>query len=230
MTLDEQFAIFLARDPTIDPTAYIAPGATLIGDVRIAAQASVWPGSVLRGDINFIEIGESTNVQDGTIIHLSDDYPVRIGKFVTIGHAAMLHACTIEDECLIGMRATVLDGAVIGRNSIIGAQALVTQGMIVPPGSLVLGVPGKIARPDGRPGEGESKRVLDPEGRPRGKEQKKQRGEAGHPQVERRDPASPLPPRRARAVTQGDGEEDHAAESDDHQKEQGDEKQRHREV
>ena len=146
MTLDEQFATFLARDPTIDPTAYIAAGATLIGDVRIGARASVWPGCVLRGDINSIEIGESTNVQDGTIIHLSDDYPVCIGKFVTIGHAAMLHACTIEDECLIGMRATVLDGAVIGRNSIIGAQALVTQGMIVPPGSLVLGVPGKIAR------------------------------------------------------------------------------------
>lgn len=146
MTLDEQFATFLARDPAIDPTAYIAPGAILIGDVRIGAHASVWPSCVLRGDINFIEIGESTNVQDGTIIHLADDYPVRIGKFVTIGHAAMLHACTIEDECLIGMRATVLDGAVIGRNSIIGAQALVTQGMIVPPGSLVLGVPGKITR------------------------------------------------------------------------------------
>lgn len=146
MPLDEQFATFLAKDPTIDPTAYIAPGAILIGDVRIGARASVWPGCVLRGDINFIEIGESANVQDGTVIHLSDDYPVRVGKLVTIGHAAMIHACTIEDECLIGMRSTVLDGAVIGRNSIIGAQALVTQGMIVPPGSLVLGVPGKVAR------------------------------------------------------------------------------------
>jgi carbonic anhydrase/acetyltransferase-like protein (isoleucine patch superfamily) len=146
MTLDERFATFLAKDPTIDPTAYIAPGATLIGDVRIGPRASVWPGCVLRGDINFIEIGEATNVQDGTIIHLADNYPVRIGKFVTIGHAAVIHACTIEDECLIGMRATILDGAVIGRNSIIGAQALVTQGMIVPPGSLVLGVPGKIEK------------------------------------------------------------------------------------
>jgi len=146
MNLDEQFATFLAKDPTVDPTAYIAPGATAIGDVRIGPRASVWPGCVLRGDINFIEIGEATNVQDGTIIHLADDYPVRLGKFVTIGHAAVIHACTIEDECLIGMRATILDGAVIGRNSIIGAQALVTQGMIVPSGSLVLGVPGKIAK------------------------------------------------------------------------------------
>ena len=146
MTLDEQFATFLAKDPTIDPTAYIAPGATLIGNVRIGPRASIWPGCVLRGDINFIEIAEATNVQDGTIIHLANDYPVRVGKFVTIGHAAMIHACTIEDECLIGMRATILDGALIGKNSIIGAQALVPQGMIVPPGSLVLGVPGKITR------------------------------------------------------------------------------------
>src|SRR3982751_3311543 len=146
MTLNEQFATFLARDPTVHATAFIAAGATVIGDVRIGPQASVWPGCVLRGDINFIEIGEATNVQDGTIIHLADDYPARIGKFVTIGHASMIHACTIEDECLIGMRATILDGAVIGKNSIIGAQTLVTQGMIVPPGSLVLGVPGRIEK------------------------------------------------------------------------------------
>jgi len=146
VTLDEQFAAFLAKDPTVDPTAYIAAGATMIGDVRIGRLASVWPGCVLRGDINFIEIGEATNVQDGTIIHLADGYPVRIGKFVTIGHGAMIHACTIEDECLVGMRATILDGAVIGKNSIIGAQALVTQGMIVPPGSLVLGMPGKVEK------------------------------------------------------------------------------------
>ena len=124
----------------------MAAGATLIGDVRLGPHASVWPGCVLRGDINFIEVGEGTNIQDGTIVHLADEYPVRIGRHVTVGHAAMIHACTIEDECLIGMQATVLDGAVIGRRSIIGAHSLVTQGMIVPPGSLVLGVPGRIVR------------------------------------------------------------------------------------
>jgi gamma-carbonic anhydrase len=123
MTLDEQFARFLAKDPSIDPTAYVAAGATLLGDVRIGALASVWPGCVLRGDINFIEVGEGTNIQDGTIVHLADELPVRIGRYVTIGHAAMIHACTIEDECLIGMQATILDGAVIGRNSIIGAHS-----------------------------------------------------------------------------------------------------------
>lgn len=146
MTLDEQLATFLAKDPQIDPTAYVAAGATLIGDVRLAPYASCWPGTVLRGDINFIEIGEGTNIQDGTIVHLADQYPVKIGKYVTVGHAAMIHACTIEDECLIGMQATVLDGAVIGKNSIIGAHSLVTPGTVIPPGSLVMGVPGKVVK------------------------------------------------------------------------------------
>lgn len=146
MSIDDQFATFLAKDPLVDPSAYVAPGATLIGDVRLGPKASVWPGSVLRGDINFIEVGEGTNVQDGTIVHLADDFPVYIGKYVTIGHAAMIHACTIEDECLIGMQATILDGAVIGKNSIVGAHSLVTQNTIVPPGSLVLGVPAKVVK------------------------------------------------------------------------------------
>jgi gamma-carbonic anhydrase len=146
MTLEEQFATFLARDPQVDPTAYVAAGATLIGDVRLGPRASVWPGTVLRGDINFIEVGEGTNIQDGTIVHLADDYPVRIGKYVTIGHAAMIHACTIEDECLIGMQATVLDGAVVGHHSIVGAHSLVTQNMVIPPGSMVVGVPAKVVK------------------------------------------------------------------------------------
>jgi gamma-carbonic anhydrase len=144
MTLDEQFAQFLAKDPTVDPTAYVAAGATLIGDVRLGTCTSVWPGCVLRGDINFIEVGEGTNIQDGTIVHLADDFPVRIGRYVTIGHAAMIHACTIEDECLIGMQATILDGAVIGRNSIVGAHSLITPGTKVPPGSIAIGVPAVV--------------------------------------------------------------------------------------
>lgn len=146
VSIEDQFARFLAKDPQVDSSAYVAPGATVIGDVRIGPKASVWPGSVLRGDINYIEVGEATNIQDGTIVHLADDHPVKIGKYVTIGHAAMIHACTIEDECLIGMQATILDGAVIGKNSIVGAHSLVTQNTIVPPGSLVLGVPAKVVQ------------------------------------------------------------------------------------
>ena len=111
-----------------------------------APHSSIWPGAVARGDINFIEIGEGSNVQDGTIVHLADDFPVVIGKHVTIGHAAIIHACVIEDECLIGMGATILDGAVIGHHSIIGANALVTQGTIIPPGSMALGAPAKVVK------------------------------------------------------------------------------------
>jgi carbonic anhydrase/acetyltransferase-like protein (isoleucine patch superfamily) len=107
---------------------------------------SIWPAAVLRGDINAIVVGEGSNIQDGAVVHLADDYPVLIGQYVTIGHSAVVHACTIEDECLIGMNATILDGAVIGRQSIVGAGALVRPGMIVPEGSMVMGVPGKIVR------------------------------------------------------------------------------------
>jgi carbonic anhydrase/acetyltransferase-like protein (isoleucine patch superfamily) len=146
MTPEERLETFLGKDPTIDPTAYVAPEATVIGDVRMGPRSSIWPSAVVRGDINFIEIGEGSNVQDGTIVHLADDYPVIIGKHVTIGHAAIIHACVIEDECLIGMGATVLDGAVIGHHSIIGANALVTQGTVIPPGSMALGAPAKVVK------------------------------------------------------------------------------------
>jgi len=140
-------ARFLFVQPQIDPTAYVAAHAVVIGDVRLAARCSVWPTAVLRGDINFIEIGEGSNIQDGSIVHLADDLPVRVGKLVTVGHRAILHACTVEDECLIGMGATILDGAVIGRGSIIGAHALVTKGTHIPAGSLVMGTPAKVVRP-----------------------------------------------------------------------------------
>ena len=139
-------ARFLFVQPRIDPTAYVSPHAVVIGDVRLAAHSSVWPTSVLRGDINFIEIGEGSNIQDGSIVHLADDLPTRVGKLVTVGHRAILHACTVEDECLIGMGATILDGAIIGRGSIIGAHALVTKGTRIPPGSLVMGTPAKVVR------------------------------------------------------------------------------------
>ena len=139
-------ARFLFVQPQIDPTAYVAAQAVVMGDVRIAARASIWPTAVLRGDINYIEIGEGSNIQDGTIVHLADDLPVIVGKYVTVGHRAILHACTIEDNCLIGMGATILDGAVIGAGSIVGAHALVTKGTRIPPGSLVMGMPAKIVR------------------------------------------------------------------------------------
>lgn len=147
MSLRERVSLFLDKKHEGTPVhAYIAETAELIGDVRVGKDVSIWPRCVLRADINFIEIGDGTNVQDGTIMHLSDDYPVIIGKNVTIGHGAMLHACTVKDACLIGMRSTILDGAVIGEGSIIGANALVTEGSVIPPGSLVLGVPGKVSR------------------------------------------------------------------------------------
>ena len=139
-------ARFLLVSPQIDPTAYVSPHAVIIGDVRLAAQSSVWPTAVLRGDINFIEIGEGSNIQDGSVVHLAEDLPVIVGKLVTVGHGAILHACTVGDECLIGMRATILDGAVIGAGSIVGAHALVTKEMEIPPGSLVMGTPAKIIR------------------------------------------------------------------------------------
>lgn len=146
MTLEDRLEKHLGQTPQVDPSAYVASQATLIGDVTIGSKASVWPGCVLRGDINSIVIGEGSNVQDGSVVHLADNYGVEVGNYVTIGHMAMIHACKIEDECLIGMHATILDGAVIGHHSIVGAGALVTKGMIVPPGSVVMGVPGKIVK------------------------------------------------------------------------------------
>lgn len=147
MTLHERLSKHLGRTPDLSPAAFIAANAIVIGDVTLGANSSVWYGCVLRGDINSIVIGEGSNVQDGTIVHLADDYGVQIGKFTTIGHAAIIHACEIGDECLIGMGATVLDGARIGNRCIVGANALVTQRFIAPPGSMILGSPAKVVRP-----------------------------------------------------------------------------------
>ena len=140
--------------PTIPDSAWVAPGATVIGDVEIGKESSVWFGCVVRGDVHRIRIGNRTNIQDLSMIHVthyknpdrSDGHPTIIGDDVTIGHRVMLHGCTIEDACLIGMSATILDGAVIGRESIVGAGALVTGGKVFPPRSLILGAPAKAVR------------------------------------------------------------------------------------
>jgi carbonic anhydrase/acetyltransferase-like protein (isoleucine patch superfamily) len=137
---------FLGAAPQIHPSAYLAPGATVIGDVTLAEESSVWFSAVLRGDINRIVIGPRSNVQDGAVVHLADDFGTFVGELVTVGHKAVLHACTVGDEVLIGMGAIVLDGAEIGARSIIGAGAIVTGGKKIPPGSLVLGTPGKVVR------------------------------------------------------------------------------------
>ena len=150
MSLDDQLTRQLARyldaSPSIHPTAFVAPGAVVIGDVALGEEASVWYGAILRADINQIRIGPRSNIQDGTVVHLADDYGVSVGQYVTCGHSAVLHACSIDDEVLVGMGAIILDGAEIGARSIIGANALITHGMKIPPGSLVLGSPAKVRR------------------------------------------------------------------------------------
>jgi gamma-carbonic anhydrase len=132
--------------PSIHPSAFVAASADVIGRVTLHEESSVWYQATLRGDINEIVIGPRSNVQDHVVIHLSDDQGCYLGELVTVGHSAILHACTVKDEVLVGMGAIVLDGAVIGERSIIGAGALVTGGTVIPPGSLVLGSPGKVVR------------------------------------------------------------------------------------
>ena len=146
MTFPERLATFLAAKPRIHETAFTARGADIIGDVTIEEEASVWFQTVLRGDINRIVIGPRSNVQDGAIVHLADDYGTFVGELVTVGHKAILHACTVGDEVLVGMGAVILDGTEIGARSIIGAGALVTGGSKIPPGSLVLGSPAKVVK------------------------------------------------------------------------------------
>ncbi|HEX8295978.1 MAG TPA: gamma carbonic anhydrase family protein, partial [Chthoniobacteraceae bacterium] len=146
MPLDAQLARHLSRAPAIHPTAWIAPSADVIGDVTLEAETSVWYQAVLRGDIHRIVIGPRSNIQDGAVVHLADDFGVSVGELVTVGHKAILHACTIDNEVLIGMSAIVLDGAEIGARSIVGAGALVTGGRKIPAGSLVLGSPAKVVR------------------------------------------------------------------------------------
>jgi carbonic anhydrase/acetyltransferase-like protein (isoleucine patch superfamily) len=133
--------------PTIHPTAYIDQSAQIIGDVEVGEESSVWMNVVIRGDVHRIRIGRRTNLQDGTIVHvMRDTHATMIGDGVTVGHAAVLHGCTIEDNCLIGMAAVLLNGAEIGRDSIVAAGTLVAEGTKVPPRSLVMGRPGRVWR------------------------------------------------------------------------------------
>lgn len=140
--------------PKIGEKTWIAPSADVIGDVTIGQDCSIWFGCVVRGDVHYISIGDRTNIQDLSMIHVthykkadkSDGNPTVIGNDVTIGHRVMLHGCTIEDACLIGMSATILDGAVIGKESIVGAGALVTKNKVFPPRSLIMGSPAKVVK------------------------------------------------------------------------------------
>ena len=125
---------------------WIAPDAAVIGKVRLAAMASIWFGAVIRGDNEWITIGENSNVQDGAVLHTDPGFPLTIGRNCTIGHKAILHGCIIGDNSLIGMGATVLNGAKIGKNCLIGANALIPEGKVIPDNSLVVGMPGKVIR------------------------------------------------------------------------------------
>ena len=135
------------RTPQIAASAYIDPQAVVIGDVAIGEFSSVWPCVVVRGDVNWIRIGSRTNIQDGCVLHVfKDTHPLQLADYVTVGHGAILHGCTIESRVLIGMGAILLNGACIGENSIVAAGTLVPEGAVVPPGSLFMGHPGKFRR------------------------------------------------------------------------------------
>ena len=144
--LRRQLDTFLRKSPVIAPGVYIAQSAVVVGDVTIGERSSIWYNAVARGDINRIVIGHHTNVQDNAVLHLADEHACILGNYVTVGHSAIVHACTVGDECLIGMGAVILDGAVVGEQCLVGARALVTQRMQIPAGSLVMGSPAKIVR------------------------------------------------------------------------------------
>lgn len=139
-----QLITFSGLSPRLGHGVFIAPGARLVGDVRLGDRASVWFNAVLRGDINHVRIGEGSNLQDNVTCHVDDDFPCIVGRDVVVGHAAVLHGCVIGDRCLIGMSSTLLNGVIVGDRAVIAAGALVAPGTIVPPGKLAMGVPARI--------------------------------------------------------------------------------------
>jgi gamma-carbonic anhydrase len=143
----DRLARFLEQKPRIAQTVFVASDAQLLGAVTIGEHSSIWYQVIARADIHSIEIGRRTNIQDGSVLHVSDQYPLIIGDDVTCGHRAVVHACSVGDRVLIGMGAIILDGAEIGPDCIVGAQTLVTKGTKIPAGSLVIGSPAKVARP-----------------------------------------------------------------------------------
>jgi len=151
---------FRGKTPQIAATAYVDPQAVVIGNVVIGEDSSVWPCAVIRGDSHSIRIGARTNVQDGSICHADyPDYPLTVGDDITVGHSAILHGCTIESRCLIGMGSIIMNGAKIGTGSIIAAGTVITENVEIPPGSMVMGLPGKVRRqvtPEEREGIGRS--------------------------------------------------------------------------
>lgn len=136
----------LSRNPDIATSAFVAPGAVVTGDVTLGEQSSVWYQCVLRADIEAIEIGPGSNIQDGTVIHLASDHGTKVGAYTTVGHKALLHACSIGDEVLVGMGSIVMDGAVVGDRSLVAAGSLITKGLHIPSGSLVVGSPARVVR------------------------------------------------------------------------------------
>lgn len=147
MDIKSRLSEFLSRHPSIPASAFVHPDATVVGAVELGPESSVWPQAVLRGDINQIVVGRGTNIQDGTVVHLADEYGVTIGDYTTIGHLAIVHACTVGHRVLVGMHSTILDGAVIGNECIIGAGSLVTGKTEIAEGSLVYGSPARVVRP-----------------------------------------------------------------------------------
>ena len=137
---------YLRALPSFGARVVLAPGAAVVGDVSLGEDVSIWYGAVLRGDLASVRVGARSNIQDGSVVHVADGGACEIGEETVVGHRAMLHACRIEDGCLIGMQATVLDGAVVGHGSVVGAGALVTQRTVIPPRSLVLGAPARVVR------------------------------------------------------------------------------------